>query len=90
MFIYYMLKSLDNNILQKIFYFLYNEEVMKVESYSKYFKEIINKNDFKKNIINRNHPLVFNCIGNLCKFCNLKKNKYYNFENTILCKHPIF
>lgn len=83
-----MLKSIDNNILPKIFIFLYNFEIFKVNLYSKYFKNIINRKYFQKKVLNRYHPMVFNIIGNYCFKCNLKREM--NFRETIMCDHNIF
>ena len=84
-----MLESLDNNILYRIFYFIFNEEIFKIRLYNKYFLNIIDKNkEFKRNIQIRDHPTVFNCVGNYCKICNF--NKKINFNHFTGCYHPPF
>ena len=83
-----MLESLDNNILYKIFFFLYNAEIYKINLYNRFFKNLVDNKKFKNIVINRYHPIVFNPIGNYCHMCNLKKN--LNFSYTINCNHNIF
>ena len=82
------MKIKDRNLLYQIFYFLNNEDILKIIYISKSFYRICD-DKFKYNIYNRKHPIVFNLLDNYCCLCNVKR-LYYNFDNTIKCSHIYF
>lgn len=81
-----MILNLPDEIIYLIFYFLNNEDVIKLNKICNKFKLLIN-DDFIDNIIYRNHPLVFNSNDNYCNICNF--GIYFINDITIIinCNH---
>ena len=63
--------------------------IFKIKLYCKYMKKIFLDKHFKKIILNRNHPLVFNLIDNYCIICNIK-SQIHNYNKYTKCKHIFF
>ena len=81
-----MINKLDNYLLYEIMYYLPNESLMKVISLNNEYNSVIKDIVFKKKIINRKHPIVFNLIDNFCKRCNFFEFKsYHRYINPFIC-----
>lgn len=63
--------NLPNEIIREIILFLPNEDVFNMYMTNKHINNIFDK-FMINNIIYRDHPLIFNVIGNFCMNCNLK------------------
>ena len=63
--------NLPNEIIREIIFFLPNEDVFNIYMTNKYINNIFDE-FMINNIIYRDHPLIFNVIGNFCNYCNLK------------------
>ena len=74
--------NLPDDIIKEIIYFLPNEDVFNMYIINKHINNILDDNILRNNIIYREHPLIFNIIGNFCKYCNLRL--------IILCDDIIF
>jgi len=85
------LNKLDEYLIYEIGYFVSNEGLMKMQSTSKQLNKYLNNSKFRKAIIHRKHPIVFNICDNFCKKCNFFKFKnyhiYFNPLKTISCFH---
>ncbi len=81
--------NIPDELLYEILYFLNNEEILNFKSINKKIYNLYNSNHFFNIIKNRNHPLVFNLLQNLCSKCNIKNllSRYPDFKNVISCKH---
>ena len=77
-----IMNNIDDYIFYEICYYLTNESILNIGLLNKkIFEKSIDKN-FKKNILNRNHPIVYNIFDNYCMICNLKKfSFYFNFNS---------
>lgn len=80
---------LDKFLIYEIFYYLPNEDVYKINRYSKKYREITLDEVFYENILYRNHPMVFNLLDNYCKFCNIQMHLIMKDEKLLLmnCSH---
>ncbi len=83
-----MLLSLHKYLLYEIFYFLSNEEIMIICCTNKVINNIVSNYYFKKSLNYRKHPIVFNRLGNLCRFCNISVFILTDLEiKFIYCRH---
>ncbi len=74
--------NLPDDIIKEIIYFLPNGDVFNMCIINKHINNILDDNILRNNIIYREHPLIFNVIGNFCHYCNLRL--------IILCDDVIF
>ena len=73
--------------LYKIFLYLPNEDLLKLQELSKYVYTIYSDVEFKKKIRFRYHPTIFNLIDNYCSLCNIPK-KYFSINYPLgRCSH---
>lgn len=83
-----MINNLPYELLYEIFYYLPNEDIVDNLFINKKIYELTKSNIFMENIMYRDHPMVFNVLGNYCSRCNL--NMFIvcdeNFR-TMICKH---
>lgn len=63
--------NLPNEIIREIIFFLPNEDVFNMYITNKHINNIFDERMINI-IIYREHPLIFNVIGNFCNYCNLK------------------
>ena len=73
--------NLPNDIIEQIIYFMSNEDVFNMCKVNKHINNIFDER-VMNNIIYREHPLIFNVIGNFCNYCNLRL--------ILLCNDTIF
>jgi hypothetical protein len=71
-YIIYMYMNLYHDILHLIFQYLPNEDIFKLPSICKYYKQTTELPFFFNKIKYRQHPMVFNVYDNLCTICNLR------------------
>ena len=85
------LYELDEYLIYEIGYFISNEGLMKMQATNKQVNKYLNNSKFKKIIIHRKHPMVFNIFDNFCKKCNFFKLRnyhiYFNPLKTVSCCH---
>jgi len=75
-------------LFYEIMYFLSNECLMKVEETNKENRWYLKERIFRKRIIHRRHPIIFNICNNYCKKCNFQPFVYFltnSYFNPLLC-----
>ena len=83
-----MINNLPYELLCEIFYYLPNEDIIENLLINKKIYELTKSDIFMENIMYRDHPMVFNKLGNYCNKCNL--NIFIVCEDnfrTMICKH---
>jgi hypothetical protein len=83
---YLIMNYLDKYTFITIFFYLPNGDIFNLNLIKLFNKNTIDKLFIKK-IYKRNHPLVFNVIGNYCKLCNINKKYFLNYNNKMYCNH---
>jgi len=74
--------NLPDDIIKEIIYFLPNEDVFNMCIINKHINNIFDDNILRNIIIFRQHPVIFNILGNFCFICNLRL--------ILLCDDTIF
>jgi len=64
--------KLDSYLMTYIMYFLLNEDIFNMEKTTLYWKQMLQDQILRQNIIYRPHPIVFNTLSNYCFTCNLR------------------
>ena len=64
--------KLDSYIMTYIMYFLLNEDIFNMEKTTLHWKQMLQDQILRQNIIYRPHPIVFNILSNYCFICNLR------------------
>tara|TARA_B100000886_G_C20395310_1_gene480092 strand:+ start:415 stop:681 length:267 start_codon:yes stop_codon:yes gene_type:complete len=69
--------EIDQLLFYEIMYFLQNDALMKVEITNKKIRERLKEKQFRRKILNRRHPLMFNIYDNYCRICNFMEFTAY-------------
>ena len=78
---------LHDYVWYEIFYYLTNEDIYKLNQINRYFNNLVKDEKFFNIIMEREHPLVFNRIDNLCNKCNLGIFILDDDTKYIICNH---
>ena len=65
--------EMDLLLFYEIMYFLQNDTLMKVGVTNKEIKNRLEEKHFRRKIVNRRHPIMFNIYNNYCGVCNFMK-----------------
>ena len=79
--------NICNDLIREILYFSHNEDVINFCKVNKRFNTLTNDEVLKNYIIYRDHPMVFNVIGNYCPICNLKLTFLTGNTDFSICHH---
>lgn len=83
-----MLTKIPIDIIKEIIYYLSNESILKLESSCQTYTKFRTDKFLLSNLINREHPIVFNICDNFCKQCNwVSYIKIKNKKNSLMCYH---
>ena len=65
--------ELDLLLFYEVMYFLQNDTLMKLGVINKEIKKRLEEKHFRRKIVNRRHPIMFNIYDNYCGVCNFMK-----------------
>lgn len=83
-----MLTKVPIDVIKEIIYYLSNESIFKLESSCQIYTKFRRDKSLLSNLINREHPIVFNICDNFCQQCNwVSYIKIKNKKSFLMCYH---